>query len=302
MHLENFIKQTGERPLLLGKKEMCLLFGKKLINLIEVNCSRVKYTTGQDHISYTDQCLKNDSSSDVLFRDLLRFQSSENERSFRIKRQDFAAPLLFEPPKNALSADRKLLDIRFFTGLKGQSSSFHFDWKQGANFLYNINGQKRVYLSAPEQSRQFKGYSNFSKANCPTDKAFDLGPDEALYIPPFWWHKAEYLTDASSASLRTLWGQKTISFLKFYYPSWKVIQAIALQKELKSFRWPRVVDRLRYFEKVENYLNSEIGYISPELDQEDLLYNQWCLKFILFKSKRLQFDRIAKKLALSGHP
>ena len=104
---------------------------------------------------------------------------------------------------------------RFFYGLKGQTTSPHFDWSPFNNFLLQLYGEKEVILLDTISFSELSFYYNyldydffelreFAEKNRIPYKTITIKSGEGLFIPPYWVHAVNYLTDTSSLSLRLL--------------------------------------------------------------------------------------------------
>lgn len=107
----------------------------------------------------------------------------------------------------------------------GCITPLHFDLCHG--FLCQVRGRKRCYLAPQESTRSFYRYKVGESANVNSSKidlkrwlegeeaqrlrypnvanaeiyCVELGPGEALYIPPFWWHHIETIQGPSISVL-----------------------------------------------------------------------------------------------------
>lgn len=148
-------------------------------------------------------------------------------------------------------------------GEAGNTTPLHFDTAE--NFLVQIYGRKQVRLFSPEDSHQLyqqnlytKGRLNFSQIrdlDADNRKQFPrlekacvyhgiIGPGDALYIPPGWWHEVKTL-------------DLGISINFFFEPSkdkgplWHLLGYLACRIEEKKLS-AEVLDRLY----TTNYANA----------------------------------------------
>jgi hypothetical protein len=107
-----------------------------------------------------------------------------------------------------------------WTGKRGCMQRFHCDMDASHNFLYQLFGSKRVCLVPPAQTQKIQpsldlgmllGDVPFEFLDSDEQLRFlryadgrdtMLGPGEALYIPPLWWHFVRYETDSFALSWR----------------------------------------------------------------------------------------------------
>jgi lysine-specific demethylase 8 len=103
-----------------------------------------------------------------------------------------------------------------FVGNGGNYARMHFDGDQRHVLLYQIAGEKRVFVAPPSAGPRLVPVRNFS-ALCVDQFSTDerrrlldyvggvecvLSPGEALFIPALHWHYVDYLTTSASISFR----------------------------------------------------------------------------------------------------
>lgn len=101
---------------------------------------------------------------------------------------------------------------QIWMGPGGTVSSLHFDDKQ--NILVQVAGCKRVILVPPAHSGELQPHTGAAWNTAQVDLWQDgapplsgvawagvhLGPGDALFIPPGWWHHVTAVTDSISVS------------------------------------------------------------------------------------------------------
>jgi hypothetical protein len=102
---------------------------------------------------------------------------------------------------------------RYFYGFQGQRVSAHLDWTSYHNILLQLTGKKEIIILPPSTFHNLPFVRHFLKTapeeleNYAISRGLSyykvtIGPNEGVYIPPYHVHSANYLTDASSLSLR----------------------------------------------------------------------------------------------------
>lgn len=123
--------------------------------------------------------------------------------------------------KNLDLPNHILKSYAVWMGLKGSKTGIHYD-KDYRNYLCQIYGKKKIYLWSPNdtkymyQSDKYEKcaglskinlwdidnetkYPLFNKAKC---IEIILNPGEIIYIPSYWWHAVENITDNLAFSVR----------------------------------------------------------------------------------------------------
>ncbi len=114
-----------------------------------------------------------------------------------------------------------LKSYAIWMGLKGSKTGIHYD-KDYRNYLCQIYGKKKIYLWSPNDTKYMYKSDKYEKcaglskinlwdknnvANYPLfNKAkyieVILNPGEIIYIPSYWWHAVENITDNLAISVR----------------------------------------------------------------------------------------------------
>lgn len=240
-------------------------------NILDVS-NDIIYYCGENYAEFINNSYDNHIAANDIFLDVNRFQHILNEEQFfRKKDCGYAAAALISPSVKLKSIQgNDIQDIRTFIGKSGTSSSLHFDWNPCPILLYNTFGTKTFELSPPSSSRKFQGFYNFT-----LDKHFNLpflvtiGPEEGILIPPLWWHRANYITDAKSISIRFKRDNSINYLCRFMYPSWKFLELTDTFKNegseffpLELFKdvTPKNSSPLEYFIQIESILNKAIKF------------------------------------------
>ena len=123
-----------------------------------------------------------------------------------------------------------------WVGSGGCITPLHFDAWHGV--LCQVRGRKRVTMFSPDDTenmyphKQEDGKMNMHTSKLVLEKlsdpayiaeyprakeltpwVCDLGPGDALYIPPFWWHHVESLDPSISVPLRWEIGEPTVQWI-----------------------------------------------------------------------------------------
>ncbi|MES2527805.1 MAG: cupin-like domain-containing protein [Bdellovibrionota bacterium] len=196
--------------------------------------SGVTFSYGQEHSLFVNGFMEKtgqDAPPEAyapMFRDEGRFVGEIDFKDYWKKpvAHSVAGKLVEKERLPSLSGLGKIKDLRCFVGKSGDSSSLHFDWNPFPNILFNLTGSKRITLYPPEASRALGGYANFSfNHDAEGSQTFILEAGEALVIPPWWWHRVEYLSEAASLSIRLDKIPDFIPSLEGLYPTWKMLLA-----------------------------------------------------------------------------
>jgi hypothetical protein len=178
-----------------------------------------KLRLGLEHGNYLRKCSLG-GQWEAALSDQYRF-------SLSLSLKDYLCTLPQEYPAGErvdiiqLSHEHK--DVRMFVGKNGNKASLHFDWNPGSITLINLLGRKRIYLKSPSTSSDIGDFANLAKDRIENPIVFELEQNEALYIPTFWWHGVDYLSECVSLSIRRI--DKDLSRVtNRLYPSWKFIQ------------------------------------------------------------------------------
>ena len=164
-------------------------------------------------------------------------------------------------------------------GPQGAVTPLHFDEQQ--NMFAQLWGQKRVRLFAPdafprlypfpmghpcdrqsqvklpatpgsleleteEDRLRFPGFASLGAAEQHAEVYADLNPGDVLYVPQYWWHQMEALTDNTSLS----WWYKDIT---------KASRAVTVDGEGKHKVDEAVVNLVAVRRNVENLIASSLG-------------------------------------------
>lgn len=280
-------------PRQINTAELEIFFPGIDLQKIQAINRQLSFQIGIEHSVFTLNGLKKNISSEDLFENRDRFFGNQRLAEFSKVRKGFAAALVSTNSFEWIKSTQDLHDIRSFIGLKGQSSSFHFDWNLCDNILLNLDGEKTYRFFPPNRSQELDCVGNFTISKIKPTHEIKLSAGEALFLPKLWWHQAYYHTDASACSIRFRPNRKLLNVMKCFYPSWKVIEALSKSLELQDFELPRLRNVSDYIKKVETYLNDCVEFSS----QDSKLYTEWCRKYVSHKAKIREFE-----LALNAIP
>eukprot|EP01095_Lingulamoeba_sp_RSL-Kostka_P011121 TRINITY_DN4156_c1_g3_i1.p1 TRINITY_DN4156_c1_g3~~TRINITY_DN4156_c1_g3_i1.p1 ORF type:complete len:618 (+),score=238.60 TRINITY_DN4156_c1_g3_i1:63-1916(+) len=136
-----------------------------------------------------------------------------------------------------------------WAGMQGCCTPLHYD--EAHNFFGQIDGRKRFYLCSPkyfpslypfpyhhpmDRQSQVNVYNPnneiFPRFNEAVAIECNLEPGDVLYIPPYWWHHVENLTDGIGINFWFKMGQTDPSQLKFPLSD---RQIVAIRRNTESF-------------------------------------------------------------------
>jgi hypothetical protein len=286
-----------EVPRKFKQQEMAHWLPKRKEEAIRRATQKIVYKVGAEYSVFVDEAMKKSRGMTAIFEDRKRFDEALNERAFfeststgKPAGQRFALPV----GCHALNR-KKLWDTRSFIGKKGDVSCLHFDWNQCANILFNLSGVKKVELFHPKRSESLRGYGNFTfNKKLKPDIVFEIKEGEGVWMPPLWWHRISYLTDACSISFRFAPSSESLFVMNHLYPSWKAVQALATMKSNLMFQRYMIgavssgdTPHIR-FKNVENAYRQILGH-QPDDHRFYALWSKGHLRHKLLKKQAVVF-------------
>lgn len=221
------IEIRSKQPLYFDAHEFDALVSQLAIQAAIDASLNVAYQIGREHSEYIHERMSAGVNIAEILKNVGRFSRTRTRTElFSSSDHGFAAAARIASKEIRLAnAEMPIYDVRSFIGRSGDRSSLHFDWNLCPNLLVNIEGEKTIELIDPIRSYELGGYCNFTRVeNSQVDHHIGLRPMQAVLIPPFWWHRASYLTNAWSLSFRFPADARNYFVMRHFYPSWKLIQ------------------------------------------------------------------------------
>jgi hypothetical protein len=303
-----------EAPEVFDRKSVELMLGQDMLRLMMI-LKDTPISLGLEHSEYVHGFMQSLSAGAEpaellpMFYNQDRFVSETKLFTYFSHEKTLAAvgrnisPKLFD-----FDFQADVFDLRCFPGKDGQESSLHFDWNVHYNLLINLVGEKKVSLFPPRESSRLMGYSNFvppddDRRHLEADTCVTLGPGEAVVIPPLWWHRVYYTSDACSLSVRLKTHEEASAWIQEIYPSWKIVK---MYGELGSRRAEDVLGRLarevkplgspaERFSFIEEALQPFAGSVT----RDHAFYGAWARGYLHFKALT-ERDEASYDTRLSG--
>ena len=269
-HLLEIINSSG--PVKLEASDIEEFISKKFLHTLIKSSQKLIYFCGEEYSSYILNRYSKNSGGLQTFLDFQRYNYKLDEMQFYSTSDSGVASSANLTYENQSLLDNKIYDIRCFIGKKGDASCMHFDWNSCPNILINYYGKKSIQLIPPTKSAYIKGFSNFALPDSYKDddvSTIYLDEGEGILIPPFWWHKALYLSNSKSISIRFTPPETNLYMMKKLYPSWKLVQLFSSEVHHDTFEeLHRITEESltshTLFRNIEYYLNSELALDTPD--------------------------------------
>lgn len=259
-------------PKKIEKKKLSQLLHQSDLNQIDEESEQLLYYTGIEYSEYIEKSYSSKKNGKDIFKEHGRYVDRLDEMDFFLRKDaGFAASSNLPAHINFFSG-MEIWDIRSFIGKKNSSSCLHFDWNSCPILLVNSYGTKKFEIYPPSVSSTLKGYGNFTfNSTSSNQNLFEINEGEAIVIPPFWWHRAHYITNAKSFSIRFLPSKNNAFIIKNFYPSWKFLQLFSQSNSaqydfigLLESTSNRALSSQALFEETEQILNEKIEYTEKD--------------------------------------